>query len=889
MYLNPGVRLGAYEVLSLLGAGGMGEVYRARDTTLDREVALKILPTPFADDPNRLERFRREAHVLAVLNHPHIGSIYGFEQSGGISALVLELVEGPTLADHIERGALPLREAVSIAQQIAEALEAAHEHGIVHRDLKPSNITVRSDGTVKVLDFGLAKALDPGAGSAEVSQRPTLTSPAATGIGVILGTAAYMSPEQARGKLVDKRADIWAFGCVLYEMLTGRRAFPGEGVSDTLAKVIERNPDWNALDVVAPAPIARLVRRCLQKDPQDRLRDIGDARLELREALSTSDHGATLESPLVRSRLTIAWISTVAAAVVVGALAMYLVTQASRRGPASSANVVEPLSAEINLSADAPLALDSEAANVGYDSTLLDISPDGRTLVYVGLSGGTSRLFARRFDSFEVRALEGTEGAIHPFFAPDGRSVGFLTNDKVKIHSLATRATTTICDARTGVVGTWTADDHVFFASEEGRRLSRVNVRGGAPAVASEAREGYRYGRVTLDGKHALVTFKREGISSDFAQILLLNLETQEAKTLTADGYDARLTSNGYLVFGRSGSVFAARFDAKRHELDGDAVPIASGVRMHALYPHLQLAVSGTGVLAYVPGGDIGMAGAAWVSRRGQVEFLPMEPRVYGMFDLSDDGRRLALHVADNKDYVLVYDIERNVARRLPAAEGAGWPKWSPAGDALAFTSFAAGKPYRIMVQQLDSDRPPVAVVESEGRLTPSTWTRDGRLTFYEYPTNRLGFVSRAGAADWSAPQYLSFAASTHDISIDGRWIVYSDAAVASGGGISVRPLAAGERVRKISDTGTEPRWCRGCNELIFRNGNQWFSVAVRLQPDFEWKPPHPILRTEFNDSPGPSWALSPDGQRILVLKRKEELPRTRLRVIYGWLPGGSR
>jgi serine/threonine protein kinase len=331
--LNPGFRLGAYEVLSLLGAGGMGEVYRARDTTLNRDVALKVLPVLFANDPDRLGRFKREAHVLAALNHPHIGSIYGFEESAGISALVLELVEGPTLADHVARGALPLEDASSIAQQIADALEAAHEHGIIHRDLKPSNIKVRADGAVKVLDFGLAKALDPMATPSDASLSPTLTSPAATRLGVILGTAAYMSPEQARGKPVDKRADVWAFGCVLYEMLTGRRAFAGDDVSETLARVIEREPDWNALNATAPPTIARLVRRCLQKNPHDRLRDIGDARLELREALATSPHGAALEpatSP-ARYRPTIALISALVAAVVVGALGTFWVLQQSGR------------------------------------------------------------------------------------------------------------------------------------------------------------------------------------------------------------------------------------------------------------------------------------------------------------------------------------------------------------------------------------------------------------------------------------------------------------------------------------------------------------------------------------------------------------------------------
>jgi Tol biopolymer transport system component len=537
------------------------------------------------------------------------------------------------------------------------------------------------------------------------------------------------------------------------------------------------------------------------------------------------------------------------------------------------------LSTEINLPADASLALDSEAANVGYDSTLLDISPDGGTLVYVGSSAGTIRLFARKLDSFDVQPLMGTEGALHPFFSPDGRSVGFLTNDKVKTYSFATGSTSTICDVSVGVVGTWTLDDQVFFAAEEGRRLFRVNARGGTPTLAGDRRDGFRYGRVTPDGKAALGTYRRTGIGADFAQIQLMDLTTKQTKTLTTDGYDARLTSSGHLVFGRSGRIFVARFDAERRTV-ADPVPVASGVRMHALYPHLQLAVSSTGVLVYVPGGDVGVAGLAWVNRQGQPDFLPIEPRVYGMFDLSEDGRRLAIHVSDNRDYILIYDIANNASRRLPSMESAGWPKLSPNGDAIAYTTVSEEGPYRLVVQRLDSDRPPVAIAEARTRLTASTWSADGqRITFYEFLSNRIGIASvpREGTAA-PAPEYLMFPGATHDISPDGRWLVYAL------DGINVRALSKGERVEKIADTGSEPRWCRKCNELFFRNGNRWFSAEVKTGAVFEWKPPRFIVRIDFNDSPGPSFAVSPDGQRILVAKRKQELPRTQLRVVHGWL-----
>ena len=693
---------------------------------------------------------------------------------------------------------------------------------------------------------------------------------------MIMGTAAYMSPEQARGRVVDKRADIWAFGCVLYEMLTGKRAFAGDEASDTIAKIIEREPDWSTLDPVAPASMSRLVRRCLQKDPRDRLRDIGDARIELREAQASPS--AETSSPVRGARTRAARLSVgLLAAAAVGALAAYLALPQAPAGAAPTRGG-ERLSAEINLGADAPLALDAEAASIGYDPTLLDVSPDGRTLVYVGLSGGTSRLFARRLDSFEVRALPGTEGAIHPFFSPDGRSVGFLTNDQLKTHSLASATTTTICNVQNGVVATWTADGQVLFVSEEGRRLQRVSARGGVPETVAEAREGYQYGRALPDGRHAFVTYRRDGISHDYAQILLLDIAAGTTRQLSLDGLDARFVAPEHLVFGRSGRAFAVRFDLARLEVSGEPIPVATDVRMAALQPHMQLAASG-GSLVYVPGGNVSESTFVWHDRNGEAEALQLEARVYGAFDLSDDGRQIAVQTADNKDYVLIYDVARGTSRRLASTDSAGWPKWSATADALAFTSFAEGKPYRVLTQQMDSDRPSAVIAESANRPTPNTWV-GGRLSFYEFPGNRIALVPIAADGTAAAAQYLSFTGSNHDVSADGRWIVYSDDAT----GLNIRPLAGGERVRKIAEIGVEPRWCRGCDEIVYRNGNRWYSIRVHVGDDIEWEPPTLVLQTEFVDSPGQSWALSADGQRILVLKSTVVATRTRMHVITGWL-----
>ena len=495
MSLTAGDRLGVYQVRALLGRGGMGEVYRAHDPALARDIALKVLPDAFALNPESLIRFQREAQLLAALNHPNIAAIYGLEEGHGTRALVLELVDGPTLADRIVHGPIPVNDALAIAFQIGDALDAAHAQGIVHRDLKPSNIKVRADGTVKVLDFGLAKAFEPSTSlTPDNSQSPTLISPAATRIGVIMGTAAYMSPEQARGRAVDKRADVWAFGCVLYEMLLGARAFDGDDVSETIARVIEREPDWTALAAVAPPPVVRVVRRCLQKDPKRRLRDVADAVLELREAIDTPGSASLpADRSPASSRSMLVFTAAVAAALAIGVLSgSWLLPRLTTTSPRDGTPPASRLSTVIDLPADAALALDSEAANIGYDSTLLDLAPDGRSLVYVGMSKGTSLLFERRLDSFEVRPLAGTEGAIHPFFSPDGRWLGFLTNDKVKTYSFATGTTSTISDVTSAAVGTWTTDDQIFVAADEGRQLLRMSPGGGAPVLAAGPRDGFR-------------------------------------------------------------------------------------------------------------------------------------------------------------------------------------------------------------------------------------------------------------------------------------------------------------------------------------------------------------------------------------------------------------
>jgi eukaryotic-like serine/threonine-protein kinase len=459
--LNTGDRLGAYEIHSALGAGGMGEVYRATDTKLGRAVALKILPDAFATDPDRVARFQREAKTLALLNHPNIGGIYGLEDASGATALVLELVEGPTLADRIAQGSLPVDEALPVAQQIAGALEAAHEQGIIHRDLKPANIKLRPDGTVKVLDFGLAKAAVSDSSASSTDYSPTITTPAATRLGVIMGTAAYMSPEQARGKPLDKRSDIWAFGCVLYEMLTGRRPFVGEDVSEVMAGILAREPDLTALPATTPPVIRRLLQRCLQKDRSERLRDIGDARIEIRDALAKDDRHDVVAQVSPTERRSRSWVAVLA---VIGAVAAIVAAAAawlSRPPPAPAAEV--------------RLEITTPPSTV---PTSIAISPAGRTVAFVATSDAQSRLWVRALDSATARPLNGTAGAMHPFWSPDSRSIGFFADNKLKRVEIDGGAVRVLANVYRGTGGGWSRDGVILFSSL-GDPISRVSANGG--------------------------------------------------------------------------------------------------------------------------------------------------------------------------------------------------------------------------------------------------------------------------------------------------------------------------------------------------------------------------------------------------------------------------
>ncbi len=669
--LTPGTKLGAYDVLAKLGEGGMGEVYRGRDSALHRDVALKVLPAEFMADPDRLMRFRREAQLLAALNHPNIAAIYGFESSSEVPALVLELVDGPTLADRLAGGALPVDEALAIAAQIAEALEAAHAQGIVHRDLKPANVKLRPDGTVKVLDFGLAKALDSHTASGPADLSPTITSPALTRAGIILGTAAYMSPEQARGRAADARSDIWAFGVVLFEMLAGQRVFKGDDVADTLAAVLRGEPPWAALPADTPPSIRRLLRRCLQRDVRRRLQHIGDARLELADA----DEAEVTARTVVATPARRVWPIAVAAAAI-GAAAVGLLGW-TRTSPSPERSVTR-------FSIQVPNLV---ARVIGTGSSVA-VSPDGRSVVYV-VSGSGLGLERRRFSDMTAEPIRGTEGGTRPFFSPDSQWIGFFADGKVKRVPAAGGTAVALADVPPNARATWGDDDTIVLARPG---LMRLPASGGVVETILEAGNdvGQFYEAEFLPGARAVLVQNRRPPGSGVIEAV--ELATGERHPLL-EGASPKLSPDGDLLFVRDGKIWATKFDASRLAVVGTAVPLVESVGFaDGDAGEGGFATSRDGSLVYLAGEA--SSSLVWLDRQGAAtpawpdELRLRNPR------LSPDGRRVAANGTSAAD-LWVFDLERGARLRLTTDgfnRGSAWSPDSPTHRLFQCAGHAAAR-----------------------------------------------------------------------------------------------------------------------------------------------------------------------------------------------------
>jgi serine/threonine protein kinase len=857
MALSPGTRLGPYEISVSIGVGGMGEVYRAVDTNLKRAVAIKVLPDAFAFDNERLARFQREAEVLASLNHPNIAQVYGLEGVDGSKALVMELVEGPTLADRIAQGPIPLDDALPIARQVAEALEAAHEQGIIHRDLKSANVKVRSDGTVKVLDFGLAKithggailasASDPQDNAYALTLSPTVTSPAVmTHAGVILGTAAYMAPEQAKGKAVDKRADIWAFGVVLYEMLAGRRPFQGNDVGDVLASVIKEEPKWD--DV--PKQVRRLLQRCLEKDPKKRLRDISGVDLLL-ERETESNPSASWLKPMTH------W--AIEAALLLGlALALWLLWPTKRPD--------RPL---VRLDVDLGPNVNLGSSLRGADAI---ISPDGDRLVLVS----QNRLLTRRLD--QTNMIELSNAAFAPFFSPDGQWVGFFSGGLKKV-SVSGGLVTPLAEGN-GFGGSWGENGYII-ASLDGRVLSRIPAAGGSAAPLTKLADdeiGHQWPQVLPGAKAVLFTARRAGASD----IKVLSLEDGGTKLIQTGGmfgrYLPRGDGTGYLLSINQGALFAVPFDERRLEVRGTPASVVEGIGFNLVSGTAQFDASRTGTLVYRTSGAGGMVTLHWLDTSQKTEPLRAKPNQYLHPRLSPDGNRVALSIISSTGQdIWVYDWSRDAMLRLTFGGGAyQFPVWTPDGRFIVFTDGIPGS--GMFWTRADGASRPQPLVQSKNGQFPWSFSPDGKhLAFAEFPRGLSGDIwtvpvesDSSGLKAGKPEVFLQTPANElyPAFSPDGRWIAY-------------RSLESGSNeiyVRAFPDNGGKwlistgggvvPIWSPNGRELFYRSDDQRIMVVSYTQSKDAFLPdkPRPWSETQLSESSQRNLDISPDGKRFIAM-----------------------
>jgi serine/threonine-protein kinase len=889
MSLSPGKRLGPYEIQAAIGAGGMGEVYRARDTKLHRDVALKVLPDEFASDPDRLARFEREAHVLASLNHPHIASIYGFEDDGPTRALVLEFVPGDTLADRIvSRGPMPLDQALAIGRQIAEALQAAHEQGVVHRDLKPANVKVRDDGAVKVLDFGLAKAFDPGGGVSGVSQSPTLTSPAMTQAGVILGTAAYMSPEQARGQNADKRSDVWAFGCVLYEMLTGTAPFTGETVSDLVASVLRGEPDWSRLPHDLPSSIAAFLKRCLDKDRGRRVADASVALFVLGEGYSTA--ATDRPAPPTSSK---AWgprqLAALGAAALLGAAGAGALVWYSRPAPEAKRltrlTITPPQSAPFRVTSGANL-------NVA-------IAPDGTRIVYPGQGGSLS---LRRLDSLEATPLPGLGDPIDPFFSPDGQWIGFFnTNSTLEKVAVTGGPSTSLTSLRSapGRGASWADDGTIVFATAATSGLLSVPSTGGEVTVLTtpnrEAGEGdHVLPQMLPGGRGVLFTIMPATGGLDRAQAAVLDLKSKNYKIIVRGGSQPRYLPTGHLVYAAAGTLRAVPFNLDTLEpASSPPIPVLS--LSSATTGTATFDVSSDGTLVYVTGqGEAPAFKLVWVDRQGHEESLAAPPRAYLYPRLSPDGKRIALDIRDHDNDIWMWDLQRETLTRVTVDPGLDrFPVWSRDGRRLIFSSDRTGQS-NLFTQPASEIGKSERLLESATLDVPLSLSRDGRrLVFRRELDLMLMTLDERGAPAGPIQPLLNepFQELTGEISPNDKWIAYGSDESGTFE-IYVRPfpdVKAG-RSQVSRGGGTQPVWSRDGRELFFFSPTgELMGVDVGAGPAWTATPPRRIVPVGYfrgNFAAASTYDISPDGKRFLMIKRVETTPESTpvtLVVVQNW------
>ena len=894
--LSSGTKLGTYEVLALIGAGGMGEVYQAHDTKLDRDVAIKVLPEQFARDSERLARFQREAKMLAALNHPNIAAIYGLEQSGSTHYLVMELVPGETLRERtLGERPVPVEEALAIARQIAEALEAAHgsEKTIIHRDLKPANVKVTPEGRVKVLDFGLAKAFAADTASGDPSNSPTL-SMNPTVQGMIMGTAAYMSPEQARGRVVTKATDIFAFGSVLYELLTGKQAFQGEDVPDILAAVVRTEPDWSALPDATPPAIRTLLRRCLRKDRRQRLQDATDARIEIEDALKwIADGGSTAAAPapvvaqrkgfLGNARLAWSAAAVLLIALAAGGFAYF------RRAPE------QPQAVRFFVSPPEGWSMASRpvSAAAGGPAPVV-VSPDGRRIALVVVNAeARSQLWVRSLDALHAQALAGTEDASSPFWSPDSRYLGFFADGKLKKIDVSGGPPVTLCDAPTHLGGAWSRDGVIVFAPTSASGLQRVSAAGGVPTAATTLSEGetsHRRPSFLPDGRHFLYSANPAG---GRRPTYLASLDSSERKELLSPDSNNVLYSQGHLLFLRETTLMAQPFDVRRLELTGEAFPIAEEIQALGTWPNGVFSVSDNGVLAYQTGESVSGSQLAWLDRTGKQISALGTPVAQTELALSPDGKRASVVIPDQagRQDIWLYDLARGLRTRFTFdAANDNMSAWSPDGNRIVFRSNRKGH-FDLYQRASGGAGTDEVLLEDNFDKRPVSWSADGRFILCESlggPTGRDLFVLPLSGDRKPIPFLTTqFYEGQGWFSPDGRWVTY----VSNEYGQSEVYVAAfpgpGGKWQISTAGGQWPRWRRDGTEIFYLTPENTLMAAEAngKGASFEVGAVKPLFDMRAAAG-GYRYDVSADGQRFLVNSLPAQSAAAPITVVLNWTAG---
>ncbi|MBI5169118.1 MAG: protein kinase [Candidatus Eisenbacteria bacterium] len=885
MALTAGDKLGPYEIVAPLGAGGMGEVYRARDTRLHREVALKVLPTAFAQDPERIARFEREAKLLASLNHPHIGALYGLEESEGRRVLVLELVAGESLAERLRRGPMPLDEALPIACQIASALEAAHESGVVHRDLKPGNVMLRPDGTIKVLDFGLAKggAGDPKSSDPQLSASPTMTY-AATQAGVILGTAAYMSPEQARGRAVDRRSDIWSFGCVLLELLTGRPAFAGETVSDTLASILKSEPDWITLPAGTPRRVSELLRRCLRKDPASRLRDAGDARIALEEILASPEADDT---PVNATAAPAVPGVPRGALALVGAVAVAALAFAGWTAWRSSAERSDVTPMRFALQAPA-------AVTPTHSIEAFAISPDGTGVAFVGQDSlGNSSIWLRKLDALVPVQVPNTENAFGLFWSPDSRQIAFFTDGKLKTVALAGGVVRTLCDAPDPRGASWGSKGTIVLAPAATGPLYAVSADGGEPTVAVEMdttkrENSLRYPVFMPDGEHLLfVALPR--LQASYSVVMTQLGSKSRHDVMTADAAPA-WAGTGHVITTLHDRLVAIPMDPKSGKVNGKPVDLGEAPLLLAHDGCPAVSASNDGTLAFTSG-SLANTELVWIDRSGhRIGTIPVPVGRWETFAISADGKRLAVGKRLSASETKLWTVDLATGQGGPLADIAPQASiaWSPDGRMLAYQKLAEGMGQIFLGPANGGEErrlvPPPAMFENLW-----TWSPDGKLVFFSQPTPGKNWDVWSAPVDGSSPpqRVVSTVANENGaaLSPDSRWMLYtSDESGRTAA--YVRSYPSGDERRQLGALGLGATttnyfldWSRDGREILVAS-DEVVSYPATLTPELRLGAPRRLFTM-------PSGSISfwpaPGYQRFLVSRPLENAAPPQLTVLSGW------